>query len=421
MADVGEPKLSPRAKIAGALGIGFGFFAGAGVTGLSMLVAILGIWAWIVGLRGQRPAFLGAVKASLKKNVLAWLSFVGFFGWVMITAFWSPATELAGESVRRITVMVLLTPIVVWAVASQNQNDAQMFRRALVAGLVIAGTILLFEVISGASLNKIASPEKEMLAINGDLGRAATASLALFWAGFACIHHDYGRGGVLVIFVMICGFLSFQFGTDLNAVGLIAGSVMALITLRFSRFAIGLLSGGVALLIMIAPVFYVFAAKLATGLMPDGVLPLSYARRAQMWEVSSQLIAQKPLTGWGVGAGSTFDRVISYGGFDWPLIQLHPHAAPLHIWLETGAIGASLASLAILFAGLGAISTIGRNKVAAAALVGGLTFLAIQWGFSHAAWREWMWVSFAMVVAAALSLRRLKAPVQPTFAEDLEA
>jgi hypothetical protein len=87
------------------------------------------------------------------------------------------------------------------------------------------------------------------------------------------------------------------------------------------------------------------------------------------------------------------------------------------VWLETGAIGAILASIAIIAAGSAAISTFGRHRVATSALVGGLTFLALQWGLSHAAWREWMWTSFAAVIAFSLALRDYR-PKQAIFAQE---
>jgi O-antigen ligase len=154
-----------------------------------------------------------------------------------------------------------------------------------------------------------------------------------------------------------------------------------------------------------APLLYPFLAKVTVAMVPAEQLPMSYGRRAQMWNLSAELIAQNPLAGWGLGAGSIFDKVVRYQGLDWAEIQRHPHAAPLHIWLETGAVGAVLASIAIIFAGGAAVSTFGRHKAAASALVGGLTFLAVQWALSHSAWRDWMWTSFAAVIAFSLALR----------------
>jgi O-antigen ligase len=401
-----DERLSERAKIAGALGIGFGFFAGAGVTGLSMLVGVLGVWALAFAIMSQGRPVLDAIGQGLKSNWLVWLLFVIFVGWVLVSATWSPATKLAGESVRRITAMAILAPLAVWAASTHKSEDQLTAHRALLAGLGIALFILLCELLSDADMNQIASPEKEPLAIAGDLGRAATATLALSFVGLAVLRRHFDNRYAVFGFVGVCGFLAFQFNTDLNAVGLILGGVAALVALSFPRVALGVLSASCALIMMSAPLLYPLITKVAVHFAPGGQLPLSYGRRAQMWQVAADLIVQKPLSGWGLGGASTFDKVIRFGGFDWPLIQLHPHAAPLHIWLETGAIGATLASLTIIAAGGAAIGAFGRHKVACSALVGGLTFLAINWAFSHAAWREWMWTSFAALLVFAFSLRQ---------------
>ena len=416
MTSTGDLRLSGRAKIVGTFGIGFGFFAGVGVTGLSMLIGVVGLWALVIGLSAPDRPLLAATQATIKRNWFAWLAFFSFIAWVMISAIWSPAHQLAGESVRRLAAMVILTPLAVWACASINEADQSVARRALVAGFAIALSILLFEVSSSAATNKFASPEKDPLAIAGDLGRAATAVLSLVWACFAAMRRDDSARGVLVGLVAVSALMSVQFGTDLNAVGLVLGTCAAALALFMPRFAISILSGVSAIIMIGAPLIYPFATKLAVAVAPGGHLPLSYGRRAQMWNLATELIAQKPLTGWGIGAGSTFDKVIRFEGFDWPQIQLHPHSAPLHVWLETGAVGAVLASIAIIAAGGAAISTFGRHKAAASALVGGLTFLALQWGMSHAAWREWMWTSFAAVIIFSLALRDDRPA--PVFTED---
>jgi hypothetical protein len=412
-----DAQLSTRAKIAGTFAIGFGFFAGAGVTGLSLLIGILGFWGLFHGFGSTRKPLLPALRQAVVKRWFVWLSFVIFVGWVMVTATWSPAPGLAGETVRRLAAMLVLAPVAVWASVSSNKYDAVTIRRAIVAGIAIALFALTFEFLTHAAINKVASPEKDPLAIAGDLGRAATAVLSLFWVGFACLKRDEYHPLLVLIFSIICVFLAFQFGTDLNTVGIVFGCCGAILALRFPRTAIGILTGCCAAIMVAAPMLYPFLAKIATMIAPSGQLPMSYCRRAQMWNLSAELIAQKPITGWGVGAGSTFDKVIRFAGFDWPQIQLHPHAAPLHVWLETGAIGAVLASIAIIAAGGAAISTFGRYKVAASALVGGLTFLALQWGTSHAAWREWMWTCFAAVIAFSLVLRDYPAK-QTAFDED---
>ena len=400
-----ELRLSARAKIAGTLGIGFGFFAGVGVTGLSLLIGIVGLWSLIYGVSANGRPLVLALAQGLRRQWFAWLTFFGFVGWVMVTAIWSPARDLAGESGRRLAPMVIFAPLAVWACASTENEDQKIARRALLGGVSIALFVLTFETLTAGAMNKIASPEKDPLAIAGDLGRAGTATLSLFWIGFACLKRDVTDTRILIGFVLISGLIAFQFGTDLNALGLLVGTCAALLALSMPRVAMGLLTGTCAIIMISAPLLYPVITKVAVAIVPGGHLPMSYGRRAQMWNLSADLIAQKPITGWGVGAGSTFDKIVRFEGFDWPQIQLHPHAAPLHVWLETGAVGAALASIAIIAAGSAAIATFGRHKVAASALVGGLTFLALQWGLSHAAWREWMWTSFAAVIAFSFALR----------------
>lgn len=397
--------MDPRAKIAGAFGIAFGFFAGTGVSGLAMSLGIAGLWGLIYGLRSAGKPLDKAFVAALKRHGETWLSLGLFSLWVLSTSLWSPAGDLAAETVRRLAAVCVLAPIGIWAVYACRGEDRLLAQRAIVAGVFVSLGILASEAISKYAMNSFASPEKEPLEIAGDMGRAASATLTLFWVAYACLHQQMSHPRVRLALVGLSIFVAFQFGTDINAVGFALGTIAALFALSFPRLAIALVSGGAAILIAAAPVIYPAIARVAFEYLPGDKMPLSYGRRAQMWETAAQYIAQKPLTGWGLGAGSTFDTPIMYGGFEWPIIQLHPHSAPLHIWLETGGIGALLAATTIILAGGVAIRVFGRYRVATAALVGGLTFLALNWGFSHSAWREWVWTSFAALIAFSFTLR----------------
>jgi O-antigen ligase len=397
--------MNPSAKIAGAFGIGFGFFAGTGVSGLAMSLGIAGLWGLIYGLRAKGKPLDSAFVRALKKHGETWICLFLFAMWVLLTAIWSPAPELAAETVRRLAAVCVLAPIGIWAVYRCQGEDRLLAQRAIIAGVFVSLGILVSEALNHYAMNRFASPDKEPLEIAGDMGRAASATLTLFWVVYACLYQQLSDARIRFLLVAVAIFASFQFGTDMNAVGLALGTIAALFALSFPRLALGLVSGGAATLIAAAPLIYPAFAQVAFQLLPGDKMPLSYGRRAQMWETASNYIAQKPLTGWGLGAGSTFDTPIMYGGFEWPIIQLHPHAAPLHIWLETGGIGALLASVTLIMAGGVAIRVFGRYRIATAALVGGLTFLFLTWGFSHSAWREWVWTSLAALIAFSFMLR----------------
>jgi O-antigen ligase len=397
--------LDPRARIAGAFGIAFGFFAGTGVTGLAMSLGMAGLWGLIYSFRAPGKSLNKAFVGVLRRHGATWLCLILFVMWVLLTALWSPAGDLAAETVRRLAAVSVLAPIGIWAVYRCQGEDRLLAQRAIIAGVFVSLGILVSEALNHYAMNRFASPNKEPLEIAGDMGRAASATLTLFWVAYACLYQQMTDARIRFLLVAVAIFTSLQFGTDINAVGLAVGTIAALFALSFPRLALGLVSGGAAILIAAAPLIYPTIAQVAFQLLPGDQMPLSYGRRAQMWETASNYIAQKPLTGWGLGAGSTFDTPILYGGFEWPIIQLHPHAAPLHIWLETGGIGALLASVTLIMAGGVAIRVFGRYRVATAALVGGLTFLLLNWGFSHSAWREWVWTSLAALIAFSFMLR----------------
>ncbi len=397
--------LGTRAKIAGAFGIAFGLFAGTGVTGLAMSLGIAGLWGLIYSFRAPGQSLDKAFVAAFKKHGATWLCLILFVIWVLLTSLWSPAGDLAAETTRRLAAVFVLAPIGIWAVYGCEGEDRLLAQRAIIAGVFMSLGILTSEALNHYAMNRFASPDKESLEIAGDMGRAAAATLTLFWVVYACLYQQLSDPRIRLLLVALSIFISLQFGTDINALGLAVGTIAALFALRFPRLALGLVSGGTAALIAAAPLIYPAIAQVAFQLWPGDEMPLSYGRRAQMWETASEYIAQKPLTGWGLGAGSIFDTPIIYGGFTWPIIQLHPHSAPLHIWLETGGIGALLASITVIMAGVVAIRVFGQYRVASAALVGGLTFLALNWGFSHSAWREWVWVSFATLIAFSFMLR----------------
>ncbi|GIU67694.1 O-antigen ligase family protein [Candidatus Phycosocius spiralis] len=397
--------LDPRTKIAGAFGIGFGFFAGTGVSGLAMGLCIIGIWGLIYGLSSPDRSLAKALVATLKARTALWLVFGLFVLWVMLSALWSPAKILAGETVRRLAVLTVLAPPAIWVVHSCLGSDRGIAQRGIIAGIFFSFILLTFDANNHYAMNQIASPGKLLWSIYGDMGRAASATLALSWVGYACLHQQFAPRSARILFIVLALYLSTQFTINLNALGLFFGTLAALFALRFPKSAIGLVSGVSAVVIAAAPLIYPLIAKMAFTLFPGNQMPTSYGRRAQMWEAAGQLIAQKPLTGWGLGASSLFDRPVPYNGSSWPMLQLHPHSAPLHIWLETGGIGAFLATMMVLLAGGVAMSVFGRHRIATAALVGGLTFLALTWGISHAAWREWVWTSFAALLAFSFTLR----------------
>jgi len=113
--------------------------------------------------------------------------------------------------------------------------------------------------------------------------------------------------------------------------------------------------------------------------------------RLQIWSFVGDRIAEKPLFGWGLDSARAIpggNQRIPYGYLGQTMLPLHPHNAPLQLWLELGLPGALLAG--VLIAGVWlALGKVPWPRLYAAAAGGSLvTALVVALG-SYGAWQEW--------------------------------
>ena len=200
------------------------------------------------------------------------------------------------------------------------------------------------------------------------------------------------------------------------------------------------LGGGIALLLFFVGksgfrwVFNLIAAAvlaapaltkaLMTFTPPHAVaLPLSAEQRLVIWQTALEKIASKPLFGHGVDAVNVWDEtlatrpellsVLDPSLLHARLIPNHTHNMALHVWVETGLVGAFLLALALVLLGraLPAPSTLGRGtKIAVAGVLGGaLSLFAV----AYSAWDESFWASLAVIVCALVVCSRQKQAMVP--------
>ena len=145
-------------------------------------------------------------------------------------------------------------------------------------------------------------------------------------------------------------------------------------------------------------------------------LPGSFQSRAWSWEVVIGKIGEAPLLGHGIEASKTWQE--TYAEYpDWmaqlpdfwayyPVVPGHPHNMALQIWAETGLIGATLASLAILVLGW-TLPCSDRLRSDVRYATGGMLAAALcLFSFSYSVWNEAFWATLALAVSALLLLSR---------------
>jgi O-antigen ligase len=153
------------------------------------------------------------------------------------------------------------------------------------------------------------------------------------------------------------------------------------------RLLAGLSAGGV----LLAPVLVKGAFTLGLDERLSPLLSESWLQRLGYWSKAVEWIWARPLPGWGLDASRAFG----------PGIQLHPHNAPLQIWMELGLIGAVAAAIvwASIFSGLSRPVRTPAAAAAAAAATAYLVFGAVSFGV----WQPW-WLALGALSALACIL-----------------
>jgi exopolysaccharide production protein ExoQ len=393
--------LSGRGKAAGLFGVSVGLFVIFGGLGLALAGTMCALYAGIALITSGGWVRVGK---ALGRHWFAWALPLAFALWSIASAYWSPAKDAQSQALI-LAGLALVCPLTGWALMGTGANHL-VARRAIIAAAVFGLGTLAFEAINGYALNHFASPDQDPKEMERNLGRGAVVGLAFLWPALLALWWETFARRAWLLLLGIGLFVSTRFGLDLNLLAFGLAGVVAVLALKLPRLTLGLIGAGTSCGVLLAPILYPVAADLVRNLAGENLSGLSYERRAQMWEFATARIFDKPLLGWGLDAATTFDAVITFGGYEWTQLQRHPHAAPLHLWLETGAIGAALMSFSIAVASFVAVRKFGKTPQAAAALAGGLIVVILSWAFSYGMWQEWLWVVLAGVIGIAAGLRR---------------
>lgn len=377
------------------------FMAGGGL-GLAGSIGFIGLmWAPFLVVPAGR-AFLERREAQLAALALAY---------VALSLLWSPY-DRPDQAVK----LVLLTPLfalVPFSVARLDEKRRMRFAAFTAIIAVIVGLYLLVEAAFGAPI--ALSFKQNLEGWTGDpadlraladrtLSRGASAFILL--AGPLTIWLWTRSRRLVAAFLTLCAvFAATGFEVEANTAGLILATAAAAAAWRWPRRALPGLFYAVAAFIVFAPM--VLGAVVA--LTPDGVagaLPLSWHQRLEIWAYALERVSEAPVFGHGLDASRTMEDEIILRGVALHLLPLHPHNAGLHIWMETGALGAGLVGAAFSVIGL-VLRRVAPNPEAAA----GIAFVTAGWftmtTLGYGVWQEWHHGALALALAGAMfSLRR---------------
>lgn len=382
--------------------------AHAGGLGMAPLVAIMGAVGWLTF------APLKALKPSAPI-----ISLFAFLIWASLTSLWSPyAADGILSNPVKLMVGVILYLGAIKAVKSAKARWPVMLPHLFIAVNIFACGLVILDCLSNYGLTFLFDPMgddenhlRKLADVEMNIGHSVTLLILCLGPVMAAMMQRIRKGWLAALAYV----LALLWAAKLS--GLAVGSLSAIIVLTALILSIFkpllTLRAGIIIAIfsiLFAPVVGIISQSLPAALVEN--LPLSWEHRVAMWEFTTARIWEAPIWGHGFDAVRTFDATMTLGRVEnWPIVSLHPHNAGLHIWVETGVIGAILASLMIFFIGRRLVK-IARQSTAFAMGATGLVFgAAIVSAVTYGVWQEWWWgsVIFAGAMLNVLSFKTSEA------------
>ena len=375
-----------RAGIIGIAGFAFSFlFAVAGSLIIAPWIALLAMLA------------LPLDKRFWRFDRMPWELVAGFafLAWVAASFLWSPHDD--PQQVWKTCLGIPLYLLFVLRVGSLEGAWRRRIEASLMFLVFALGLTLLAEVLldgAGTRAFKLAEEDfggMSMADVNTfvyrSLGHAAVPLILLSVPAGLIAWRD---GGPLVgvAIVVLAGISAFAFETQVNAAAFILASVAALMTAFWPRTMVTIAFGVTAGMLVVMPL----ALPELIALIPQGLrdaLPLSWVWRLEIWTYAGELIRDNPWIGYGLDASRPLNRELLLEGFTVEALPMHPHNATLHVWLETGAVGAVLLATTLVAMG-GRIA--GAQNLSRLQAVGAVWVFVVYVSlivFSYGVWQEW--------------------------------
>lgn len=382
------------------------------------LLAITVLFELFVWLRAGKPFPRPPI-------IWAW-PLLALIAWGASSALWSIDPNRSLTVALSFSGITLLGLISIPMAQDLNAASRQRLGRALIGGLVLAALLFITEGIGNAGLHFAIRD-----AVDGMLGRltqaradidyrfvlnnGVTVAVLLCWPAAIALWRRHGWPGAIpvIAFAMLMALASDSTAAALAAA---AGVVALLATTLAPRIATGLVALGLAAAILGTPTAVNLLPRPDRLVEHAPFLSNSAYHRLFIWDFAGARIGERPLLGWGLDASRSIPggaieilaikplptgHVIETQG---ELLPLHPHNAPVQLWLELGFVGALLAALFAVrtvraigdIASAGIIRATGLAQISGAFAIG-----ASGYGLWQSWWLAALWLATTFYVALA--------------------
>jgi O-antigen ligase len=374
---------------------------------LSILFAIIPAMSMIIPMFLSFFIVIMALMAWPEKNKfspsfgLSSLCLIGFFMWSMVTSLWSPDPQIAIISILR-NIGTLGAGFIVFYHMSHhtisNRGWKWMYNSMILAAtllIVIAMSERVFKIFLPNFL-----PMASSLVIHMDRG---TTVMALFLWPMIWELRRQNKTKEIVFLFCYCS-ISLLLSHDAAAkVSVFLGVIVSLMGLNYFKKMPALLCISSAAMIMLAPLVAHYIPDPSRTIEWRWLEPSAH-HRLTIWRFAETVIERNPMIGQGfeasrrVGDGLTLHIADSRGTErEQQLMPLHPHNAPLQIWLETGAIGAVIVALLMMSLGWSLRNFLQREIISEISTLWVICFFVSA--VSYGLWQNWWQAAMLLVIA----------------------
>lgn len=369
--------------------------AHAGGLGIAAVTAIAGLVALIC---------LPLPKLS---NIPLWgWSLALFLAWAFISAFWSPYEHPSFLSNPvKLGVGVILFFCFDRGVKAASLHSPKFLRKFVIGVSFFGLSVLLIDLLFPYSVTYLLDPIAEgehVFHKTGDilmnLGHAV-AVYTLLLGMIVGLLRGSGRGGSLLIlaFSIMLLVAAISHGLAVGIIGVLA-ALLAMVCAKFiPRPTLSILTVTASATILLAPLMGIISRGISAD--AKAKLPISWEHRIEMWSYITAKIQQHPVMGHGFDAVRTFSETYTSRGLEFAYVSLHPHSAGLHIWAETGAIGALLATITLGLIGRAALKCVTERPELTLPFAGfaaaAITICTVTFGV----WQDWWWAALIVTTS----------------------
>ncbi len=189
----------------------------------------------------------------------------------------------------------------------------------------------------------------------------------------------------------------------------LAAAIPVAVLCYYWRAAVARIAAVLSVLVIVtAPLTFARIDRVSGMTQAADWVKFSAAHRLLIWSFVGDRIAEHPLRGWGLEASRAIPGGAEPIRTDQTWLPLHPHNAPLQVWLELGVPGA------VLFALLGgwfwfAVGSIEWPRLYAAAACGALTAAFVASTATYGVWQEWWEGTLSVALFLTLVMARVVA------------